>query len=673
MALTKISTGGVKDDAVGQNQLADNSVVLANLTNDCVDGSKIADEAISEGRLEISNAGTNGQFLSKQSGNTGGLTWADAITAIADDSITQAKIADDAIGQDQLAQNAVVADNLTADCVTSVKIADGAVTEYRIADNEVTEPKLKISNAGTNCQYLQKQSGNTGGLTWAEVQSAPTITATASGAISDQAAVAINSSGQAIAITETINENNPPTGHQFLYQASGPAHHSSNSGGKWPLVKWDDSVKVAVAINQMAGGNEMRLTTGRITGNSIDWDLPTGYQVTTNGTQTQLLETNGSGLFLVGMRSNSNGYTYLWPIQVASDGTITKSSAQQPSSDYIDVDGLNNTSCDIVWTGSQFVIAWQQSGELKFRGVTVSGSAGSHTLSFGSVVYVGASGTINPRLTWDPDTSRVICTYRDGGASKYVMLSASGNTVTKYTEATISSTTRYDEYGDVVYDEHQNRVIHMWMKDGSGDQDRRIYVNAGTVTGGSTNTISWSSDSDAGYRGQEGYVVYDSTIKKVVMFFNVWSTTSSSPDDQVFSRIIGGSGTTISYGTGGSIFTDNDCRVEHPRGCYCPAENKHITIARRPIGNATGLSILSTAGTASSNMSSTSDFVGFASQAYTNGQTATINVVGNTATKSGLTAGTKYYVQNDGSLGTTAGSHSAIGGIALSATKLLIK
>ena len=171
MALTKISTGGVKDDAVGQNQLADNSVVLANLTNDCVDGSKIADEAIAESRLEISNAGTNGQFLQKQSGNTGGLTWASAITAIADDSITQAMVADDAIGQDQLAQNAVVADNLTADCVTSVKIADGAVTEYRIADNEITEPKLKISNAGTNGQYLQKQSGNTGGLTWADVSS----------------------------------------------------------------------------------------------------------------------------------------------------------------------------------------------------------------------------------------------------------------------------------------------------------------------------------------------------------------------------------------------------------------------------------------------------------------------------------------------------------------------
>ena len=38
----------------------------------------IADEAINEAKVQISNAGSNGEFLSKQSGNTGGLTWAAA-------------------------------------------------------------------------------------------------------------------------------------------------------------------------------------------------------------------------------------------------------------------------------------------------------------------------------------------------------------------------------------------------------------------------------------------------------------------------------------------------------------------------------------------------------------------------------------------------------------------
>ena len=57
---------------------SDDTVSASKIQTDAVLQAKIADEAIDEARLQISNAGTNGQFLSKQSGNTGGLTWADA-------------------------------------------------------------------------------------------------------------------------------------------------------------------------------------------------------------------------------------------------------------------------------------------------------------------------------------------------------------------------------------------------------------------------------------------------------------------------------------------------------------------------------------------------------------------------------------------------------------------
>ena len=43
---------------------------------DTLDIGTPSDEAVTEAKLAISNAGTNGQFLSKQSGNPGGLTWA---------------------------------------------------------------------------------------------------------------------------------------------------------------------------------------------------------------------------------------------------------------------------------------------------------------------------------------------------------------------------------------------------------------------------------------------------------------------------------------------------------------------------------------------------------------------------------------------------------------------
>ena len=52
------------------------------------DAAFAAASTINEDRLQISNAGSNGQFLSKQSGNTGGLTWATVSTFDPDGAAT---------------------------------------------------------------------------------------------------------------------------------------------------------------------------------------------------------------------------------------------------------------------------------------------------------------------------------------------------------------------------------------------------------------------------------------------------------------------------------------------------------------------------------------------------------------------------------------------------------
>ena len=49
-------------------------------------------------------------------------------------------------------------------------------TALTIADNVVDEANLKVSNAPSNGYYLQAQSGNTGGMTWAEVDALPSQT-----------------------------------------------------------------------------------------------------------------------------------------------------------------------------------------------------------------------------------------------------------------------------------------------------------------------------------------------------------------------------------------------------------------------------------------------------------------------------------------------------------------
>ena len=97
---------------------------------------------------------------------------------IADNAITSAKIGVDVIVAEDLAANSITVSEITDDAVTSAKIADDAITsaliaddavvQAAIADEAVDEARMQISNAGSNGQFLSKQSGNTGGLTWAD-------------------------------------------------------------------------------------------------------------------------------------------------------------------------------------------------------------------------------------------------------------------------------------------------------------------------------------------------------------------------------------------------------------------------------------------------------------------------------------------------------------------------
>ena len=174
----------------------------------------IASAVVDEANLKISNSPTNGQFLSAQSGNTGGLTWAvptnttysvgdgglttndftnddhsklNAIEASADVTDATNVTAAGALMDSELAGIAAVkattgtflsADESKLDGIAAgannyvhpnhsgevTSTADGATV---IADNIVDEANLKISNAPVNGYSLTAQSGNTGGLTWA--------------------------------------------------------------------------------------------------------------------------------------------------------------------------------------------------------------------------------------------------------------------------------------------------------------------------------------------------------------------------------------------------------------------------------------------------------------------------------------------------------------------------
>jgi len=143
---------------------------------------------------------------------------------IADGTITGSMIADNAITSAKIGVDVIVAEDLAANSITVSELTDDAVTQAKIADEAVDEARMQISNAGTNGQFLSKQSGNTGGLTWADAGISG-ITSSADGT-----AMTIDSSERIVmpfqpmffAVTlSAISGGSLATGSSVIYNAAG--------------------------------------------------------------------------------------------------------------------------------------------------------------------------------------------------------------------------------------------------------------------------------------------------------------------------------------------------------------------------------------------------------------------------------------------------------------------
>ena len=78
---TAIANGYIAADAVTGGKIADDAVDSEHIVDGSIDLAHMSSESVDEDNLYISNSGSNGQFLQKQSGNNGGLTWATAATS----------------------------------------------------------------------------------------------------------------------------------------------------------------------------------------------------------------------------------------------------------------------------------------------------------------------------------------------------------------------------------------------------------------------------------------------------------------------------------------------------------------------------------------------------------------------------------------------------------------
>ena len=114
----------------------------ATIDNNAVDKNCMANEAVGEAELHISNDGSNGQFLQKQSGNSGGLTWA-TVTVPSANTLS----------------GSTLASGVTASSITSLGTLSGLTVQGTVTVNNGNTIELKTSSGNVR-GYIQATETN---------------------------------------------------------------------------------------------------------------------------------------------------------------------------------------------------------------------------------------------------------------------------------------------------------------------------------------------------------------------------------------------------------------------------------------------------------------------------------------------------------------------------------
>ena len=372
---------------------------------------------------------------------------------------------------------------------------------------------------------------------------------------------------------------------------------------------------------------------GTISGTSISFGTPVVYE-------SAYIETQGatkvsSTEVIIAYRDDGNSQR---PTAVL--GTVSGTSISFSSPTVVSTSASGYVSTAFLG-GSTFVVTYAYGG-----GYAVVGTISSGSLSFGSAQnFQGTSAVYNsPQAI---DSTRVAIAYKNGsnyGAA--IIGTLSGGSISWGTEVVFNSATSNDISCSVLND----KIVVAYQNDSSGFNS----VIAGTISGDSISFGSANAHENATCYYNTCQIIDDSS------FFVGYRNGSAGNDGKY--KIGTLSGTSI---TMGSQQTFNSGRSDWISSSI--SSNKKITISYSDISvTNVGTAIVYQA---AYNASNNTDFIGITAEAISNTATGAVNVYGGiNEAQTGLTIGSDYYVQANGSLSTTASSVKV--GQAISATTI---
>jgi hypothetical protein len=488
----------------------------------------------------------------------------------------------------------------------------------------------------------------------------------ASGALADGTVLILNSDGTVteaggVTSSSTTGSTTIPDGSVYTFDTSTTAFNmvafSPTVAGKFVLT-WRDHGASLVA----------KAVVGQVTNNTISFG--SDIQVTSspnahyeyvawnpnNADQVVFVYVEGSSTWHLGGKVGTVSGT---SISLGSEFLINSGTASTPT-----------VSFDPNTAGS-LVFCYVDQGNSSYGTCRAATLAANGVLTWGTKTVFKTASTGNPAIAFDPNLAgRFLVTFVATEVHA-ILGTVSGTTLSFGSSVQVSSGA-----GSLP----QHTVSHSWDPQTSGsfvipykDSDTYGYIRAGTANG--TTVTLGSAVTFVSENINAGSARFHPTDSAGSLLIEYFSWSASDPKCKLRKASVSGTTVTlgalysVTTGTGNHGYTSFEFSpLQAGRFVY-----KYKDASDGGKGKIVCGQIPTTLSTTSTNLTAT-NFIGISSAAYADTETATLNLQGGTATNlSGLTAGTTYYAQGDGTLGESPDNPSVEVGKALSTTSILLK
>ena len=490
--------------------------------------------------------------------------------------------------------------------------------------------------------------------------------AVASGAITNGKPVIVNSTGAVSQVSKSGNAS----GSQVEFETGIPNKNI-------PVFVPSENKIAMHSTDSSDGAGNMRMIT--ISGTTPSFATENVIQASNyshgEGPGVTICSSNGSALdrVLIAYEDVSNSRYGTAIVYKPSDGSFgSKVVFESANTAYQSATYDSNSD--------RVVITYGDTGNSNY-GTAVVGAVSGTSVSFGTPVVYNSGTTNYQASTFDSNSNKVVILYQDGGnGERYTTIVGtvdnSDNSISFGSEVAVSAGgARSQTNQNIAFDTNSNKVL-VGYRDNADSSKLKLVV--GTVSGTS---ISFGTILDAGITAGVDYIAiaFNPDRNKFGVAFQ---RANPVRDCAVLEATISGTNVTVgspmSVNSGAATFDSGTNGLGTNIGiAYDTNVDKFLVAFQDSDNNNDGQAHVLTAPFQETNLTaSTSEgYIGIASGGtYADTAEATIDVVGTVnKDQSGLTAGQTYYVQTDGTLGTSADSPSVVAGTAISATELIVK